>query len=68
MLPHFFLINYLRPMGVEVAGPCGGGTVVVGPRGRGAGWRAHMAEGVWERVGVDTAALPNTYNLNNLDK
>jgi hypothetical protein len=28
-----------------VAGPCGGGAGVVGPRGRGAGWRSHVAEG-----------------------
>jgi hypothetical protein len=45
MLSHPFLINYLRVIGVEVAGQCGAGAGVVGPSVRGVGWRAHVAEG-----------------------
>jgi hypothetical protein len=47
LLPHFFLINYLHPIGVKAVGPCGGGVGVVGPCGRGTGWRGgadHLAD------------------------
>jgi hypothetical protein len=54
MLPHYFLINYQRLMGVEVADPCGGGTGVVGSRGRGTGWPTHVADGVWWPAHVAT--------------
>jgi hypothetical protein len=47
MLPHFFLINYLRPMGVEVAGLCDRGAGVVGLRGRGTGVAGPCGGGLW---------------------
>jgi hypothetical protein len=48
MLVHFFFINYLRPMEVEVevAGPCGGGL-----GGSGATWKRHGGgEPMWRRA------------------
>jgi hypothetical protein len=55
---HFFLINYLHPMQVEVAVPCGGGlsTGVVGPCGRGMGWWAHVLEAVGRGDGGERPA------------
>jgi hypothetical protein len=49
-----FLINYRCPMGVEVAGPCGGAARVAGPRGRGAGVAGPCGRGRLAGVGPTT--------------